>query len=465
MYSKNIKNCEQFTEQYDLVIVGGNVIDVNDNTIKKRNIGICQNKIEIVTSKYISGHKTIDATGLMVAPGFIDFNSHVDGNLYSAQCLVRQGGTTTLGGLRHINGRVIRKIEEEGFVVNQGFFISHSFTLRSAAGIVDRYKPAARSEIKFMKDLAERFLEHGAYGIYFGLEFVPGTSIDEMLALAKVAKEHDKVISVHIRKDGPEGLQYFDEVIQTAELTGVKVQMIQLVYNIGIGGAMEKGLGIIEEARQRGLDITGDSGVYDAFTACIGTSIFDPGWEKEYGKYGVNDLLISSGIYMGQYCTKDLFHYLRQEFPSTLVTAFVCDSDAIISAMKKSYIFISTNAADGPHYPGMGAPEVSGTYPKLIGQYVRQKKAIGLIEAIKKITLLPAERFGLVNKGAIEEGMDADIAIFDYDHIIDCATFMGQGEPDAPPKGIHYVLVNGQIVVKDGALTQNLFAGKLLRKY
>ncbi len=449
---------------FDLAINGGDLIDVKNEVIHKLNIGINKDKIAIITSQKIIGKKTIDASKLMISPGFIDFNSHVDGNPYSAMCLVRQGGTTTLGGLRHINGQVIKKIEEEGFIVNQGFFISHSFTLRNAAGIEDRYKPATRNEIKFMCNLAERFLEHGAYGIYFGLEFVPGTSLDEMLALAKVAQKYKRVLSVHIRKDGPEGLEYMDEVIHTAELSGASIQMIQLVYNIGIGGAMERGLKIIEEARTRGLDITADSGVYDAFSACIGTSIFDPGWEKEYGKYGVNDLLISSGLYMGQYCTPELFDRLRRDFPGTLVTAFVCDSDAIVTAMKKPYVFISTNAADGPHYPGMGAPEVSGTYPKLIGYYVRQKKRIGLMDAIRKITILPAERFGIKNKGAIEVGMDADIVLFDYKNIIDCATYMGQGKPDAPPKGIPYVIVNGQIVVEKGVITKNIFAGRLLRK-
>lgn len=450
--------------KYDMVILNGKIIDVVNEKIVKRNIGIIKDKIGIITSGKIIGKTIIDARNLLVSPGFIDFHSHVDGNEYSAKCLVRQGGTTTLGGERNLNGKTIKKITEEGFIVNQGFFISHSFALRNAAGILDSHRAATEKEVKMMEDLAERFLEHGAYGICFGLEFVPGTSIQEILALSKIAKRYERPITVHLRKDGREALQCFDEVINVAELTGVSVQILQLMYMVGIGGAMEQALKIIDDARNKGLDITADSGVYDAYSACIGTSIFDPGWEKEYGDFSVNDLLITSGIHMGQYCTKDIFDYLRKEFKSTLVTAFVCDADAITKALKKEYIYVSTNAADGPHYPGIGAPEVSGTFPRLIGRYVRDKKEIDLMEAIKKITILPAERFGIKGKGKIAEGMDADIVIFDYDEIIDCAAFIGQGEPDAPPKGIDHVIVNGQIVVKGGALTDNLHAGRVIKR-
>lgn len=315
-----------------------------------------------------------------------------------------------------------------------------------------------------MENLAERFMENGAFGITFGLEFAPGTSSYEIVNLAKIAKKYNRMMTVHLRKDGLEALQYFEEIIKTAEITGVRIHILQLMYMVGIGGAMEKGLSLIEEAIGKGLDITADSGVYDAYSACIGTSIFDPGWEQEYGDYCVNDLLISSGFYMGEYCTPQLFDYLRKEFPSTLVTAFVCDSDAIITAMKKPYVYISTNAADGPHYPEMGAPEVSGTFPRLIGRYVRDKQALSFLEAIKKITILPAKRFGIEGKGCIMEDMDADLVIFDYKKIIDNAEHMGQGLPDSPPEGIKYVFVNGKIVVEGNKLTDKLHAGKLLRR-
>lgn len=449
--------------KYDLVILNGRLIDVIKDAIEYKNIGIKENKIAIVSDQDIEGDNQIDARGLLISPGFIDFHSHVDGNLFSAKCLVQQGGTTTLGGERNINAENIQVIEEEGFIINQGFFISQSFALRNAVGITDMHRPAQANEISIMTDLARSFLEHGVFGISLGLEFVPGTSYDELLAMGQVAKEYNRPLSIHLRKDGKEALHFFDEIIRVAEETGVSVQILQLMYMVGIGGAMRPALEIIEKARKRGLDITADSGVYDAWSACIGTNIFDPGWELEYNNTSINDLLIASGIHMGEYCTEDLFHHLRENFPGTLVTAFVCDTDAITQALKKDYVFVSTNAADGPHYPGMGAPEVSGTYPRLIGRYTRDKKVITLMEAIKKITLLPAKRFGLKEIGSIEVGKNADIVIFDYEKIIDRADFIGKGQPDARPEGIEYVIVNGDIVVHKGKLTEDSRSGRLIR--
>jgi|LSQX01.2.fsa_nt_gb N-acyl-D-amino-acid deacylase len=454
---------QNINNKYDLVILNGSLIDVVAEKIEKTNIGINKDKIAAVTKENIVGYKQIDASGLLISPGFIDFHSHVDGNLYSAKCLVRQGGTTTLGGERNINVKNVQTIEEEGFIINQGFFISQSFALRNAVGITDMHCPAQAEEISVMADLARSFLEFGAFGICFGLEFVPGTSYEELLVMGKIAKEYERPLSVHLRKDGKEALRYFDEIIQVAEETGASIQILQLMYMVGIGGAMGPALEIIEQARGRGLDITADSGVYDAWSACIGTNIFDPGWEEEYKNTSVNDLLIVSGIHTGECCNEDLFHYLRKNFPGTLVTAFVCDTDAITMALQKDYVLVSTNAADGPHYPGMGAPEVSGTYPRLIGRYVRDKKAIPLIEAIKKITILPAKRFGLRNIGSIEVGKNADIVIFDYESIIDRADFIGRGQPDAPPEGIKYVVVNGDIVIHEGEMTNNLTNGRLIK--
>jgi N-acyl-D-amino-acid deacylase len=211
--------------------------------------------------------------------------------------------------------------------------------------------------------------------------------------------------------------------------------------------------------------ITADTGLYDAFSVCIGTGVVDEGWEKEYGGASVKNLLISSGIYVGSYCDEERFRLLRREYPETLISAFVCDSDAITIPLKKDYVFVSTNAADGPHYMNVGAPEISGTFPRLLGRHVRERGDITMMDALKKITILPARRYGLNEVGSIDEGKAADIVIFDADRIIDNADFVDRGRPDAPPDGISYVLVNGKIVVRDGLLTENRNSGRLLMKW
>jgi N-acyl-D-amino-acid deacylase len=450
-------------EEFDLAITGGRVIDVVGEKISTMNVGIRDGRIVRLTNGAIRGRRTINASGLMVSPGFIDFHSHIDGNEFSAECMALQGGTTTLGGERELRSKNISRVEE-GFIINQGFSISQSFVLRHAVGIMDPKRPATRDEIAAMVEMARTFLENGAYGISFALELIPGTSFDELLALSKVAKEYDRPILVHIRKDGMEGLQYFEEIISVAKLTGVSVQILQLMYMVGIGGAMERALEIIEDARTQGLDIMADSGVYNAYTACIGTGIFEPGWEQEYRNTSIEDLVISSGIHVGEHCTKELFELLRRDFPQTLVSVFVCDEEAIPVALKKDYVFVSTNAAEGPHYPGVGAPEVAGTFPRLLGKYVREDRVLSLMDAVKKITILPARRFGLKNMGYIGEGTNGDLVLFNERTIRDRADFVNRGNPNEPPVGIEYVIVNGQVVVDQGQLNRSKRPGKFIRR-
>lgn len=450
-------------EDFDLAILNGRVIDVVGEKITAMNVGVRDGKIARLTNGPIRGRRNINAAGMMVSPGFIDFHSHIDGNEFSAECMALQGGTTTLGGERELRSKNISRVEE-GFIINQGFFISQSFVLRHAVGIMDPKRPATRDEIAAMVELARTFLENGAYGVSFALELIPGTSFDELLAISRVAKEFDRPILVHIRKDGMEGLQYFEEIISVAKLTGVSVQILQLMYMVGIGGAMEKALEIIEEARTQGLDIMADSGVYHAYTACIGTGIFEPGWEQEYRNTSAEDLVISSGIHVGEHCTKELFDTLRRDFPQTLVSVFVCDEAAIPLALKKDYVFVSTNAAEGPHYPGVGAPEVAGTFPRLLGKYVREDRVLSLMEAVKKITILPARRFGLTDIGYIGEGTNADLVVFNERTIRDRADFVNRGNPNEPPVGIEYVLVNGQVVVDQGRLNRNKRPGRFIKR-
>ncbi|MDR1815602.1 MAG: amidohydrolase family protein, partial [Clostridiales Family XIII bacterium] len=146
--------------------------------------------------------------------------------------------------------------------------------------------------------------------------------------------------------------------------------------------------------------------------------------------------------------------------------AFVCDADAIRLPLEKDYVFVSTNAADGPHYMNVGAPEISGTFPRLLGRHVREQGDLSLMEALRKITILPARRYGLDAKtGSIEEGKAADIVVFDADRIIDHADFVDRGRPDAPPDGIVCVLVNGKVVVRGQALTENRSSGRLLMRW
>lgn len=452
--------------EYDLIIRNGNIICYdNDIETTSVDIGVRSGKIVAIgklSEKENIGKVDIDASGCAVAPGFIDFHSHVDCNEKTACQLVLQGATTTIGGERNFDGRRINEISEKGFLINHGFFISQSFMLRDAIGLKDPYEPATKEDIKKMMRLAEPFFEFGNYGIYFGLEMVPGTSEQEIIELSKLAKRYGRKILIHLRKDGIEVIDSVKEAIHIARVTKASIHILHLMYMAGNPSLMEHCLDLISAAIEEGLDITADTGMYEAFPTYIGSSILDGDWKNQYNKtLTYRDILISSGIYNGKFCSPKLFDFLREEYPNTLVTIFAFDEKANELALKKPYVYVSTNAGDGPQYEGIGHPETAGTFPKLIRKYVRQKKLLSLKDTLYKITYGPATRFDLKNKGNIKVGFDADIVIFDVEKIEDMARFSNIGKPDSPPTGIHYVIVNGQIVVDHGSIV-TYHAGKLL---
>lgn len=450
---------------YDIVINNGKIVSFEKSDILSGyNIGIFNGLIKEITRNQLTGNKIIDANGKIVAPGFIDFHSHVDGKIYSAEVLLRQGATTTIGGERNYESQVIRNIIENGFLINHGFYISHSFTLRRAVGIEDPYVAATSKEIDAMIKLAEQFLQNGVFGIHFGLEFVPGASEDEIIELSRLAKQFDRVILIHLRGDGLKSLKYFNEVINVVKKTGVSAHIEHLMYMAGFKGIMEKMLIQIETTQKLGYDLTADTGLYSAFPACIGSSILDGDWATKYGEdVSESNIIISSGVYAGKKCSSEMFHYLRNELPNTLVTVFVLDESEIEKTIKKPYVYISTNGADGPHYQGIGHPETAGTFPKLISKYVREKGTLSLLDALAKISLLPAKRFGIDRRGDIKEDYMADVVIFDYDKITDMADYVNRGDPNCPPEGIEHIIVNGEIVFENGIVYLARNPGKWIK--
>ena len=153
----------------------------------------------------------------------------------------------------------------------------------------------------------------------------------------------------------------------------------------------------------------------------------------------------------------------RKEYPETLVTAFFYDESVVPKALKKPYVFVSTNAADGPHYEGAGHPETTGTFPKLIRKYVLEENILDMAEAVKKISILPARRFGIKGKGKIDIGYDADIVIMDPQNIRPKSDYIHLGDPNAPPDGIEKVLVNGEIIFENGIVYSNSRFGNMIR--
>ncbi|MDF2502717.1 amidohydrolase family protein [Clostridium sp.] len=451
---------------YDLVIKNGNIVDVEQESIEKGNIAIIGNKIAKITNENICGNIEIDATGLIVSPGFIDIHGHIDGSVPCGKLAVLQGVTTTVGGNCGGGPLDIKKFFDEqdsrGFIINQAQLIGHSFTLRETVGITDPYVAATKEQIKEMADLLRKSFQSGAIGLSFGIEYAPGSSKDEIMTLSSIAEKYGKVIAIHTNVNLPNDLTSLEDAIEISEKTGAHVLVSHFVYQYGTG-IMTEALDMLDKARARGLKVSADSGMYSAFSTFIGSTIYDEEYMKRFG-WKFEDLLVATGKYKGKRLTRETYDELRKYHKDDNVICFTGIKEEIYEALSKEYIVLSSDI--GPSPTGLtseGHPQNAGTFPRFFRKMVREGKNLSLIKAVEKCTLFPANMLGLSNKGRMKVGADADIVIFDIDTIGDKAQFPDVGEPDAKPEGIPYVIVNGKIVVNNGDIILDSMSGKCIR--
>jgi N-acyl-D-amino-acid deacylase len=337
------------------------------------------------------------------------------------------------------------------FPINQAELIGHSFSMRKAVGITDVYAPANKEQIKEMEYLTEKALSSGACGLSFGLDYAPGTSIDEILALSKIAAKYNRPIPIHTRVTSQDDLYSLSEAISISFATGAHVLVSHFVYQYG-SGMMEHALSMVDKAIEHGVNISIDSGMYTPWSTFIGTATFD----KEHiltNGLDLNSMLVATGAHKGKRLDWNLHHELRTNSPDESVIFFTGNDSDLYSALSKNYAMPSSDTIG--YLVGEGHPQIAGTFPKYFKHMVREKKLLTLIEAIRKASLLPAETFGLRKKGRLSVGMDADIVIFDVDKIEDKADFPDTGLPDAPPDGIPYVIVNGCLALSKGNIMNN----------
>lgn len=451
---------------YDYVIENGTIIDPKSHLRTIANVGIIEDKIACITRSELKAKNRIDASEKIVCPGFIDPHCHVDGYIYNGQCYAKMGVTTAITGNCGFGPYPVKKFVEtigsEGFPINHGTLVGHSFDMRKMVGLEDPFKTAGEKEISEMVEIADEAMAQGALGISLGLEYAPATTKEEIYALAKLAAKYDKVMPVHSRSDSWGSVKALREIIKIQEDTGVRVLVSHLTYQNGMG-MMKESLPIIEKAYRQGYEIAVDSGAYHAFATYIGSEVFGEGWLEKYDCI-YEDVLVSSGPHIGKRLNEKLYRELLETDPKTLCTAFVGKEYEVIEALTQPYVMVSTDGAVGSHQPGTGHPQDAGTYPKILGRFVRELDALSMIEAIRKCTIMPAEFFGLKNKGWLGTGADADIVVFNPKTIIDKAEYSGIGIPDAAPEGIDWVLVNGVPVVKKGILDESAMPGKAIQK-
>jgi len=445
------------------LIFGGHVIDPANRVNGKLNILMEDSKIAWAGKEMPPADRTVDATGKIVTPGFIDIHMHedpmVDGEI--RQCIfpmmLRQGVTTAVGGNCGINvadpSDYLDAVDRSGAAVNVAMFAGHEY-FRKAAGARDIYAGSTEAQKDTMADNICKALDKGCVGVSFGLRYVPGADKEEFFRAAACCRENKKIIASHVRDDADGIFDAIDEFCAAGVEYGVPVQ-ISHIGSMGGFGQMAEVLEKIDSYKLNGLDIAMDCYPYFAFSTRLGTPTYDPGWLDRYHcDYDV--LEFCEGKYKGQRATKETFDEMRACFPECITVCHVMKEADVRMAFRHPAVMLGS---DGLMNNGQGHPRAAGSFPRFLAEFARPG-TITLYQAIEKMTAQPAARLRLTNKGRLNVGADADITIFDFDTVKDSATF---AQPALPPQGIEYVFVGGELALEKGEIL-NENCGKSVRK-
>ena len=436
----------------DLKIVNGKVIDAEKEQLLDVEVGIQNGKIACIGRDLPDAERTIDAKGHMVSPGFIDIHMHEESFALTkkqewdiAECMLRMGVTTAVGGNCGSNRQWPFLMEEhiaaQGSPVNYMFFIGHNF-LRELAGNPDTHAASSPAQIEQMARMARDAVDDGAVGVSYGIEYAKGMTFTEEVGICKYIRDRkDLLLSAHYRDDGPGALASIDEMAALCRETGIPFQISHL-SSCSAYGNMKEALEKIEAYRSSGLDILADSYPYNAFSTAIGSDVFLPGCFEHLGTT-MDKVELTEPPYQNVFLTPEIYEDARKNYPEILAVAHVMREEEIAMAAAHPLVIV---ASDGIYRNHKGHPRGAGTFPRFLGKYVRDEKICDFFTGIRKITSMPADRLRLGSrKGRIAKGYDADIVIFDFDAILDTATFV---DPQTAPEGIDRVIVNGKIALE-----------------
>ncbi|QAT42091.1 amidohydrolase family protein [Aminipila luticellarii] len=440
----------------DIIIEGGSYPDYGKGTFAAGDLGIKDGKVVEIGNIKTPAQRRIHAAGKIVSPGFIDIHMHEEDFLQEgeqfviADMMLKMGVTTCLGGncgVQHQDLEVFKDTINRlgGSPVNYLMLVGYNaYRKKVGAG---PYTKADAEQQKILLDKMKQQLKQGAYGFSFGIEYDPGMDIDEIMNVLKSFEDKNLFVSVHYRSDAAKSIEAIKEMVRIADQSQMKFQISHLSSCTAMGW-MTEALNLINQEMDKNPKLNYDTYPYCAFSTEIGSAVFDDGCFDIWGK-SYDSILLTDGEYRNRYCDKELFEKVRKEHPEMLVVAFVMNEEEIAQAIANPYGMI---ASDGIINHGKGHPRAAGTFPRVLGKYVREDKVLPLIDALRKMTLEPAKRLNLNKKGCIFEGCDADLTIFDPENVKDGADF---SESDLPPEGIDYVIVNGKIAVDHNQIKNN----------
>jgi N-acyl-D-aspartate/D-glutamate deacylase len=448
--------------EYDIVVTGGRVIDPDSGRDAAANVGVLDGRIASISTRPLMGRRQIDATGLVVAPGFIDILA-APSREFQGQTFKVMDGVTTVVGMHGGPVDITKWYDERvaaGSLHHYGTTIGHA-SLREAVGVTDRYAAATDAQAEQMVRLAEKGIESGAIGIGFGLEYVPGASRLETFELFKTAARFDVPCHLHIRFSDPDppgtNFEALEEVIAAAAISGASAQIVH-INSTGGTWTMQKSLEFLSGARLRGLDIMADVYPYTAWSTGLSSARFDPGFRENFRiDYGDIELVST-----GERLTEESFKKYRDQGDVSVIAHAMPEAD-IVMALRHPLVMVGS---DGIIQDGRGHPRGAGTFARVLGRYVREQRQVSLIEALRKMTIMPARRLersapAMALKGRIKEGADADLTVFDLATISDRATFQA---PATFSEGVKYVLVNGTVVVDAGKVVDGVKPGRAMRR-
>lgn len=454
-------------QQFDVVIAHGRVMDPESGLDAVRNIGIRGGKIRAISNDQLQGKSSFDAKGLVASPGFIDLHEHGQ-EPKNYQFQAHDGVTTSLeleAGTADVASWYAQR--EGKSLINYGVSIGHipvrMKVFHAAPGLLATgdaaHSPATPEQLKEIDALIEQGFREGALAEGMGINYTPGATHQEIVEMFRIAALHGASVHVHLRygsiKEPNTSLAALEEVLAAAASTGAPLHVVHIT-SMGMKFTPDL-IAMVEGAQQHGLDVTTECYPYTAGSTALESAVFDPGWQENMG-ITFKDLQWAA---TGERLTAETFEKYRKQ--GGIVVIHSIPEEAARTAVANPIVMI---ASDGMPLTGAKVhPRGQGTFSRVLGHYVREEKALDLMTALRKMTLMSAQRLEkrapvFHDKGRIRVGADADITVFDPNRIIDKATFE---DPLQASEGIHFVFVNGVVVLKAGQLVEGVLPGRAAR--